>query len=82
LEVDEEEEFEEILVEEEDVEMEVKTQGANPITRLSEYVPLQKGKAKVPKDIDESKSSLQTLLLHDDIIFDGQHLGRVPMLKF
>jgi len=57
LEVDEEEEFEEIMVEEEDVEME-ETQGAYPLTRLPAYVPPWKGKAKVPKDIDESKSSL------------------------
>lgn len=63
LEADEEEEFEEILVEEEDVEMEVDTQGVNPLTRLPAYVPPQKGKAKVPKDIDESKTSLQTPLL-------------------
>ena len=82
FEVDEEEEFEEILVEEEDVEMEVETQGADPLTRLPAYVPPQKGKAKVPKDIDERKSSLQTPLLPDDIIFEGAHVGQVPMLKF
>lgn len=59
LEVDEEEEFEEILVEEEeDVEMEVETQGVDPLTMLPVYVPSQKGKARVPKDIDERKSSL------------------------
>ena len=52
LEADEEEEdFEEILIEEEDVEMEMETQGADPLTRLPAYVPLRKGKAKVPKDI-------------------------------
>lgn len=62
--------------------MEVETQGANPITRLPEYVPLCKGKAKVPKDIDESKSSLQTPLLPDNIVFEGPHLGQVPILKF
>jgi len=45
-----EEESKEILVDEDDVEMEVETQGANPITRLLEYVPLCNGKAKVPKD--------------------------------
>jgi len=83
LEVDEEEEFEEILVEEEeDVEMEVETQGADPLTRLPAYVPSRKGKPRVPKDIDESKSSLQTPLLPDDIIFEGAHLGRVLVLKF
>lgn len=52
LEADEEEEFEEILVEEDDVKMEVETQGADPITRLPAYVPPRKGKAKVPRDID------------------------------
>ena len=62
--------------------MEVETQGANPITMLLEYVPPRKDKAKVPKDINESKSSLQTLLLLDDNVFEGLHLGRVPVLKF
>jgi len=36
----------------------------------------------VPKDLDESKSSLQTLLLLDDIIFAGEHLGWVLSLEF
>ena len=67
-EANEEGEFEEILVEEEDVEMEVETLGANPLTRIPAYFPPQKGKSKVPKDIDERKSSLPTLLIPDDII--------------
>ena len=47
LEADEEEEFEEILVEEEeDVEMEVETHGADPLTRLPTYVPPRKGKLR------------------------------------
>lgn len=54
----------------------------DPLTRLPAYVPPHKGKTKVPKDIDERKSSLQTLLLPDDIVFEGLHLGQVPMLKF
>ena len=40
-----------------DVE-EVEAQGFDPITRFLEYVPLHKGKSKVPKDIDESKVPL------------------------
>jgi len=40
MEADEEEEFEEILVEEEDVEMKVETQGVDPLTRILAYVPL------------------------------------------
>ena len=56
---DEEEDFQEVLVEEEqDIEMEVETQGVGPLTRLPAYVPSRKGKARVPKDLDESKSSL------------------------
>ena len=59
LEANEEEYFEEILVEEEeDIEMEVETQGVDPLTRMPAYVPPQKGKARVPKDLDERKSSL------------------------
>jgi len=71
LEANEEDELEEILIEEEeDVEMDVDTWGTDPLTRLPTYVPPQKGKAKVPKDIDESKISLQTPLLLDNIIFE------------
>ena len=62
--------------------MEVETQGVDPLTRLPAYVPPQKGKAKVPQDIDERKSSLQTPLLPNDIVFEGAHLGWVPVLKF
>jgi len=46
------------------------------------HVPPRKGKVRVPKDLDERKSSLQTLLLPNDIIFDGVHLGKVLVLKF
>lgn len=63
-----------------DVE-EVEAHGVDPITRLPMYIPLCKGKTKVPKDIDESKVPLQTHLLPDEIIFEGLHLGRVPLLK-
>jgi len=77
LEVDEEEEdFEGILVEEEeDIEMEVETQLVDPLTKLPMYVPPWKGKARVPKDIDESKSFLQTSLLLDGIFFLWIALG-------
>ena len=37
---------------------EVEVHGANPITKLPQYVPLCKGKTKVPKKIDESKVPL------------------------
>ena len=83
MEADEEEkDLEEISIEEEDEEMEEETQGADPLTRLPAYVPPWKGKARVPKDLDERNISLQTSLLPNEIIFDGPHLGRVPALKF
>lgn len=59
-------------MDEEDKEMEVKTQGVDPITKIPEYVPTCKGKAKVPKDINERNISLQTPLLPDDIVLRGR----------
>lgn len=50
--------------------------------KLSLRTLQQKGKEKVPKDLDKSKSSLQTPLLLDDIIFQGTHLGWRLSLKF
>ncbi len=51
-------------------------------TKLPEYVPPRKGKAKVPKDLDVAKSALQTLLLPDGIMFEGSTLGRIHTMKF
>ena len=62
--------------------MEEETEPAHPPTKLLAYIPPQKGKAKVPKDLDESMKSLHTPTLLDDTIFEGTHLGRVPGLKF
>ena len=62
--------------------MEEETEGIFPLTNLPAYVPPWKGKAKVPKDLDERKISQQTPLLLDNIIFEGTHLGRVLSLKF
>jgi len=50
--------------------------------KLPEYIPLQKGKAKVPKDLDADKSALQTPLLPDGILFEGLVQGHVPTMKF
>lgn len=38
--------------------MEEDTQPAHPLKKFPAYVPPQKGKAKVPKDLDETKSLL------------------------
>lgn len=84
MEIDEEEgDFKEILVkEEEDEEMEEETECTDPLTTFPMYVPLWKEKKSVRKDLDESKSSLQTPLLPNDIISEGVHLGQVPSLNF
>ena len=50
--------------------------------KLPAYAPPRKWKAKVPKDLNETKSSLQTPLLLDGIMFEGTHLGHVPTMKF
>src|SRR5277367_6230335 len=62
--------------------MEEEIQPVCSVEKLPEYVPLQKGKTKIPKDLDATKSTLQTPLLPDGIVFEGSHLGRVPIIKF
>lgn len=47
-----------IIEEEEDEGMEEETEPAHPPTKLPAYVPPRKAKAKVPKDLDKTKSSL------------------------
>ena len=66
----------------EDEDMEEDIQPTHSATKMPAYVPPQKGKIKVPKDLDETKSSLQTSLLLDNIVFEGTHVGRVPTMKF
>lgn len=80
----EEEELEEISMDDEDMGVnveEVETYGVYLITQLPEYVPLCKGRTKVSKDIDESKTPLQTPLLPNEIMFEGPRLAWVPLLK-
>lgn len=80
---EEEEDLQDLtIVEEEDEGMEVDTQPMHSVTKLPNYVPLRKGKAKVPKDLEETKSLLQTPLLLDGIMFEGTHLGHMPSMKF
>lgn len=80
----EEEEIEDIPRDDEDLRVEMKdieAQGAKPVTKLPEYLPLPKGMTKVPKDIDTSKVPLKSPLLPDEIFFEGLCFGRVPLLK-
>jgi len=62
--------------------MEEDIQHTHSATKLPAYVPPWKRKTKVSKDLDKTKSSLQTPLLPDDIMFEGTHLGCVPTMKF
>lgn len=80
----EEEEIEDISMDDEDLGVEVEeveVKGSDPITKLPEYIPLCKGKTKVPKDINASKVTLHIPLLPDEIVFEGLRLGRVLLLK-
>ncbi len=73
-----EEDIEDILMDDEDVGVEIEefeAQGTCLITRLPKYVPPRKPKSKVPKDIDENKTPLQTPLLPDKKNFDGPRLA-------
>jgi len=84
IDLEKEEEAEEIPMDDEDIAMEmeyVEIEGSDPISELTEYIPPHRGKMKVPKDIDERKVTLHTPLLPDQIVFEGPHLGRVPLLK-
>jgi len=80
----EEEEIYDIPMDDEDLGVEVEeveVEGSDPITKFPKYIPLCKGKTKVPKDIDERKVTLHTHILSEEIVFEGLFLGRVPLLK-
>lgn len=84
LEIDDEEEDLQAFIQEMkvDEEMEEEIQLVRTSAKLPNYVPPWKRKAKVPKDLDVVKSSLQALLLPDGILFEGSALGRMPTMKF
>lgn len=84
IEIDEEEEDLQALIitSEEDEDIEEDIQPTCSTTKLPTYVPLWKGKTKVPKGLDETKNSLQTPLLPERILFEGMHLVCMPTMKF
>ena len=51
-------------------------------SEISTYIPSRKGKAKVPRDLDAIKTSLQTPLLPDGINFEVSPLGQAATMKF
>lgn len=55
--------------------------GAEPLTKLPKYIPLQKGKVKVLKEPDSDKFLIHTPLLPEHIPFEGSRIVHVPLLK-
>jgi len=84
IETDDEEEDLQALIDEIEIdeEMEEDIQLMRTPVKFPEYVPLQKGKDKVPKDLDATKSALQSPLLPDGIVFEGSPLDCMPTMKF
>lgn len=50
---------------------ELDVEEGDAIAQLLTYIPLLKGKAKVPKDPDSSKFRISILLLLEEIVFEG-----------
>lgn len=60
---------------------ELDVEEAEPITRLSEYIPLWKGKGKLTKDLDSGNFMVSTPLLLEQLEFGGAVLAHISMLK-
>lgn len=69
------------LIEAQDEEEEHVPQVSSTII-LPPYISPWKGTPKIPKDLEATKSTLQTPLLPDEIRFDGLPLGRIQNIKF
>ena len=78
-------EVEELHVGADDIDMEevadVDVEGSDPISKPAKDIPPRRGKAKVPKGIDESKVTLNKPLFPNQIVFDRACLGCIPLLK-
>lgn len=59
----------------------IDVEGVEPISKLSDYIPLRKGKVKVIKDPDAAKFIINMPLLPENITFKGPRLARIPHLK-
>lgn len=62
--------------------MEEDIQPVRATVKLPKYVPLRKGRVKVPKDLDVVKSTLNTPFLPTGFLFEGSVVGYVPTIKF
>lgn len=59
----------------------IDTEGLDPISKLLDYIPLRKGKLKVPKDPNVGQFLLNTPLLPENLTFEGSRLAWIPHLK-
>lgn len=60
---------------------EVDGEEIDPISRILEYNPPQKGKTKVTKDPDPGKFWVDTPLLLEQVTFEGPKFAYIPLLK-
>jgi len=60
----------------------IDTEGVDPISKLLDYIPLRKGKLKVPKNPNVGNFLLNTSLLPEKITFEGPRLTQIPHLKW
>lgn len=56
----------------------IDTEGVNPISKFIDYIPLCKGKEKVPKDLDAGQFLVNTPLLLENLTFEGMCLSWIP----
>ena len=84
IETDDEEEDLQALIDEIEVveDMEEDIQLVCSTAKFLEHIPPWKAKTKIPKDVDATKSAIQTPLLPDGIVFEGLHLGHISTMKF
>jgi len=52
-----------------------------PMMRLPKYIPLQKAKDKVIKDLDTGKFIVSMPLVPMQVPFEGSRFARIPLLK-
>lgn len=78
------EDSEEINTGGDDIDMgveDVDVEGSDLISKLPKYIPPRRGKANIPKGIDESKVTLHTPLLQNNITFHRPCLAHIPLLN-
>ena len=60
----------------------IDAEGAEPITKFPKYIPSQKGKVKVPTDLDSIDNILITSSLPKGVPHEGTATGCILTVKF